>query len=63
MVKLLLEFKFKLDACLAKAFQNNEMFRNAQKEAFEHFINQVTAHITPGSEPVSCRLHLLLVLS
>ena len=41
MVKLLLEFKAKLDTCLAKAFQSNLNFSNAQKEAFEHFINQV----------------------
>ena len=41
MVKLLLEFKSKLDTCLAKAFQSNPIFSNAQKEAFEHFINQV----------------------
>ena len=41
MVKLLLEFKARLDTCLAKAFQNNLNFSNAQKEAFEHFINQV----------------------
>ena len=44
MVKLLLEFKGKLDTCLAKAFQNNLNFSNAQKEAFEHFINQVRMH-------------------
>ena len=41
MVQLLLEFKARLDACLAQAFQDNELFRNTQKEAFEHFINQV----------------------
>ena len=41
MVQQLLDFRARLDACVAKAFQGNEHFAHALKEAFEHFINQV----------------------
>lgn len=40
MVQLLLEMKSNLDAIVQQAFQKNESFANALKEAFENFINQ-----------------------
>ena len=40
MVHLLLEMKSNLDAIVQQAFQKNEGFANALKEAFENFINQ-----------------------
>ena len=40
MIPLLLQLKGSLDAVLSEAFQRNESFGNALKEAFEHFINQ-----------------------
>ena len=40
MVQLLLEMKSNLDAIVQQAFQKNEGFANALKEAFENFINQ-----------------------
>ncbi|KAK9823559.1 hypothetical protein WJX72_003747 [[Myrmecia] bisecta] len=40
MVNLLLEMKANLDTVLHQAFQHNEQFANAMKDAFEHFINQ-----------------------
>ena len=49
MVKLLLEFRARLDTCVAKAFQGNEQFSHALKEAFEHFINQVWASAAQSS--------------
>ena len=40
MVSALLEMKLQLDIVLNQAFQKNEQFSNALKEAFEKFINQ-----------------------
>ena len=40
MVSALLEMKVQLDTVLNQAFQKNEQFSNALKEAFEKFINQ-----------------------
>lgn len=40
MVAMLLEMKLQLDVVLTQAFQKNEQFGNALKEAFEKFINQ-----------------------
>ena len=40
MVSALLDMKLQLDAVLNQAFQKNEQFSNALKEAFEKFINQ-----------------------
>ncbi len=40
MVSALLEMKVQLDTVLTQAFQKNEQFSNALKEAFEKFINQ-----------------------
>ena len=40
MVTALLEMKLQLDVVLTQAFQKNEQFGNALKEAFEKFINQ-----------------------
>ena len=40
MVQLLLEMKSSLDTIVQHAFQKNEGFANALKEAFENFINQ-----------------------
>ena len=40
MVTMLLEMKSQLDIVLTQAFQKNEPFGNALKEAFEKFINQ-----------------------
>ncbi|DBA80768.1 hypothetical protein WJX77_001890 [Trebouxia sp. C0004] len=40
MVSALLEIKVQLDTVLTQAFQKNEQFSNALKEAFEKFINQ-----------------------
>lgn len=40
MVSALLEMKGQLDTMLNQAFQKNELFSNALKEAFEKFINQ-----------------------
>lgn len=40
MVSALLGLKVQLDTVLNQAFQKNEQFTNALKEAFEKFINQ-----------------------
>ena len=40
MVSALLGMKLQLDTVLNQAFQKNEQFSNALKEAFEKFINQ-----------------------
>ena len=40
MVMALIQLKFQLDAVLAEAFQRNDAFINALKDAFENFINQ-----------------------
>lgn len=40
MVSALLGMKGQLDVVLKQAFQKNELFSNALKEAFEKFINQ-----------------------
>ena len=40
MVSALLGMKGRLDVVLNQAFQKNELFSNALKEAFEKFINQ-----------------------
>ncbi|XP_064638709.1 cullin-4A-like [Lineus longissimus] len=40
MVQLLLDFKDKIDNIICTCFAKNDKFKNAVKEAFEHFINQ-----------------------
>ena len=54
MVKLLLEFRARLDTCVSRALQGNPMFSQALKEAFEHFINQVLKAL-PADARKGCR--------
>lgn len=57
MVQLLLEMKSNLDAIVQQAFQKNEGFANALKEAFENFINQRQNKYASSSRLECCHHH------
>ena len=65
MVSALLGMKVQLDRVLNQAFQKNEQFSNALKEAFEKFINQRQnkyANLTVHQHVLHVHQHVLHVL-